>query len=351
MADDFDNKPSFTSDYMEGAHPAILRRLAETNLLKTQGYGLDPFSDSARDKIRQACQCPEADIHFLIGGTQANATVIDALLKSYQGVLSADSGHINVHEAGAIELGGHKVLALPHSDGRIDPAVLEQWLTDFDGDDNHDHMVFPGMVYISQPTEFGTLYSLDHLEKLSRICRARGLPLYLDGARLAYALACPENDVTLADIARLCDVFYIGGTKCGALFGEAVVVPDPDLIPQFFTIIKQHGALLAKGRIAGIQFETLFSDGLYFQIGRRAIDAATRIRDWLRGHGFHFLMEAPTNQILIVLDDGLLQKLDESVEYNFWEKVDESHTAIRLATSWATTDEDVDGLLEVLEQI
>jgi len=344
-------RASFTSDYMEGAHPAILQRLAETNLVKTEGYGLDPYSDSARKKIRTACQAPQADIHFLIGGTQANATVIDALLESYQGVLSSDQGHINVHEAGAIEMGGHKVLTLPNKNGKIDPADLVRLLEDFENDSNHDHMVFPGMVYISQPTESGTMYSLKELTQISGICRKWNLPLYLDGARLAYALACSENDVTLPDIARLCDVFYIGGTKCGALFGEAVVIPDPDLIPRFFTIVKQHGALLAKGRIAGIQFETLFTDDLYFRIGETAIRTSDRIRGWLKDHGFRFLIDSPTNQIIIVLDNMRLQRLAASADYSFWERVDDDHTAIRLATSWATTDEDVDLLLQTLEAL
>lgn len=344
-------RPSFASDYMEGAHPAILQRLMETNMVKTEGYGLDAFSDRAREHIRTACRCPQAVIQFLIGGTQANATVIDALLDSYQGVLSSDQGHINVHESGAIESGGHKVLALPNADGKVDPQVLRQWLLDFDGDANHDHMVFPGMVYISQPTEFGTLYSLKELEQISKICREYGLPLYLDGARLAYALACAENDVTLPDIARLCDVFYIGGTKCGAFFGEAVVIPDPDLIPHFFTIVKQHGALLAKGRIAGIQFETLFTDDLYSNIGKAAIDAADRIRNWLREHGYRFLIESPTNQIMVIMENEKLPKLAERVEYGFWEKYDEEHTAIRFATSWATTPEDAEALIKALEKL
>ena len=344
-------RPSFTSDYMEGAHPAILERLAETNLVKTQGYGLDPFSDSAREKIRAACHCPQADIHFLIGGTQTNATVIDALLDSYQGVLSSDEGHINVHESGAIEFGGHKVLTLPNDNGKINPKVLQQWLIDFDNDANHDHMVFPGLVYISHPTERGTLYSLAELEEISSICKSYGLPVFLDGARLAYGLACEENDITLPDIARLCDVFYIGGTKCGALFGEAVVIPDPELIPRFFTIVKQHGALLAKGRITGIQFETLFTDDLYFKIGEAAIHASDRIRAWLKENGYHFLIESPTNQIIVIIENGKLEKLAEKIDYGFWCKYDENHTAIRFATSWATTDEDVDALLATLETI
>ncbi len=344
-------KPSFTSDYMEGAHPAILEKLSESNFDKTQGYGLDPYSESAREKIRKTCGCPDAEIHFLIGGTQANATVIGALLDSYQGVLSSDEGHINVHEAGAIELGGHKVLTIKNNNGKIHPADLGQWLVDFYNDGNHEHMVFPGMVYISHPTESGTLYSLDELEEISSICKSYKLPLYLDGARMAYALACKENDIQLHDIARLCDVFYIGGTKCGALLGEAVVIPNPRLIPNFFTIVKQHGALPAKGRIAGIQFDTLFSDDLYFRIGQAAIHASDRIRKWLRENNYRFLIESPTNQIMIILENEKLQPLAELVEYGFWDKVDDTHTAIRFATSWATTDEDVDNLIEALMKI
>ena len=344
-------KPSFTSDYMEGAHPDILRRLSKTNLVKTQGYGLDPFSDSAREKIRRACRCPGAEIHFLTGGTQANATVIGALLDSYQGVLSSDQGHINVHESGAVELGGHKVLTLPNRNGKIDPADLRRWLADFENDANHDHMVFPGMVYISHPTESGTLYTLRELEEISGICKGNGLPLYLDGARLAYGLACKENDVTLPDIARLCDVFYIGGTKCGALFGEAVVITRPGLIPHFFTIVKQHGALLAKGRIAGLQFDTLFTDDLYFRIGETAISASDKIRACLREWGYRFYIESPTNQILVILPNDRLESLEEKVEYGFWDKYDEGHTIVRFATSWATRDEDVDSLLDVLRDL
>ncbi|ERL25250.1 threonine aldolase family protein [Mitsuokella sp. oral taxon 131] len=224
-----------------------------------------------------ACAAPNANVHFLLGGTQANATVIDAVLRSYEGVLAAASGHISVHEAGAIEYGGHKVLALPHEHGKLSAATIEAVLSASRADENRDHMVFPGMVYLSQPTECGTLYTREELTRIHAVCRTHDIPLYLDGARLAYALACPENDVTLPDIARLCDIFYIGGTKCGALFGEAVVLPNPSFIPHFFTIIKQHGALLAKGRIAGIQFDTLFTDGLYEAGGATAIKAAARV--------------------------------------------------------------------------
>ena len=223
----------FSSDYMEGAHPAVLQRLVETNLEKTGGYGLDPYCESAKEKIRWACSCPEGEVFFLVGGTQTNATVIDALLKSYQGVIAAETGHISTHEAGAIEAGGHKVLTLPHTNGKITAQQIRDLLNGYNSDANHDHMVMPGMVYISHPTEYGTLYTLEELSQISDVCRKNHIPLYMDGARLAYALACSENQLTLADIARLCDIFYIGGTKCGALFGEAVVIPKPDLIPSF----------------------------------------------------------------------------------------------------------------------
>ena len=237
---------AFASDYMEGAHPAILKKLAETNLIKSAGYGLDEYSETAREKIRKACNAPEAEVHYLVGGTQTNATVIGALLASYQGVIAAETGHVSSHEAGAIEAGGHKVLTIPQTDGKISAEKVEEVLNTFKEDGNRDHMVMPGMVYISQPTEYGTLYNRQELEALSKVCRSNGIPLYLDGARLAYALACSANDVTLEDIAACCDAFYIGETKCGALFGEAVVFPKPGLIPHFFTIIKQRGALLAK---------------------------------------------------------------------------------------------------------
>ncbi len=341
-------KLSFASDYMEGAHPLILQRLMETNLEKSAGYGLDDFSESARNRIRAACSAPEADVFFLVGGTQANATMIDALLRPYQGVIAAESGHISVHEAGAIEFGGHKVLTLPEHNGKITPDDLRKYLQGYYQDDNHEHMVMPGMVYLSHPTEYGTLYSLEELKKISSICRSYKIPLYLDGARLAYALACPENDVALPDLAALCDAFYIGGTKCGALFGEAVVIPQHDYIPHIFTIIKQHGALLAKGRIAGIQFETLFTDDLYGKIGRNAIEAANRIRSTLAEKGYRFAFASPTNQIFLLLEKEQAAALSEKIEMSFWENPDDSHTVMRIATSWATRPEDVELLLEYM---
>lgn len=352
--DNENNKVSrlyFASDYMEGAHPAIMQKLVETNLEKTVGYGLDPYTESAKEKIRTACNAPDADIYLLVGGTQTNATVIDALLKSYQGVVAAETGHIATHESGAIEFGGHKVLTLPQKDGKIRAAQIEKMVKDFYDDANYEHMVIPGMVYISQPTEYGTLYSKEELTEISKVCRANHLPLYVDGARLAYALASPENDVALSDLAELCDAFYIGGTKCGALFGEAVVIPQKGLIPHFFTIIKQHGALLAKGRIAGIQFDELFTDRLYERIGKPAIDAAEQIKEALKKFGYKLALDTPTNQIFCIVSNEVMKKIAQDVEFGFWEKYDETHSVIRFATSWATTMEDTQKLIRLLDDI
>ena len=349
----------FASDYMEGAHPMILQRLMETNLLHTAGYGTDEFSESARAKIREACNAPDADIYFLVGGTQANATVIGSILRPYQGVIAAETGHVSTHEAGAIEAGGHKVITLPHKNGNLDAYSIERCIQGYWDDANHEHMVMPGLVYISQPTEYGTLYSLDELTKISETCHKHDVPLYVDGARLAYGLACRQNDVTLPDLARLCDAFYIGGTKCGALFGEAVVLPRHDFIPHFFTLIKQNGALLAKGRIAGIQFETLFSEMpgsaasadsplLYEAIGRNAIDAADRIRAALVEKGYEISFECPTNQLFITVDDTQKERLEALLELSFWEKLPDGRTVLRICTSWATDSSDVDKLIEIL---
>ena len=310
---------------------------------------MDSYCESAKAKIREACNAPDAEIFFLVGGTQTNATVIDALLKSYQGVIAADTGHISVHEAGAIEFGRHKVLTLPHHNGKISASQIEALLNAYQNDANHDHMVMPGMVYLSHPTEYGTLYSHAELTEISALCRSYQIPLYLDGARLAYALACPQNDLTLEDLAALCDVFYIGGTKCGALFGEAVVIPKAGAIPHFFTIIKQHGALLAKGRLLGIQFDELFTNHLYEGIGTPAIQAADRIRQILSQNGYALCFDSPTNQIFCVIGNAKMERLAEKVEFGFWEKYDDSHTIIRFATSWATKLEDVETLSRVLE--
>ena len=279
----FCNMYSFTCDYTEGAHPAILERLAETNFQQEPGYGEDSFCASARERIRKAIGRPEADVFFLVGGTQTNYTVIDAMLHSYEGVIAAQTGHISVHEAGAIEFSGHKVMTLPQHDGKIEAGELRTWLETFFADETHPHMVQPGMVYISFPTEYGTVYSRLELEEIGSVCKKYGLPLFIDGARLGYGLASPAADVTLKDIARLCDVFYIGGTKVGALCGEAVVFPRGNAPAHFFTTIKQHGALLAKGRLLGLQFDTLFTDNLYVEIGSHAIQMAIRVKEifWL----------------------------------------------------------------------
>ena len=337
----------FENDYGEGAHPAILQKFIDTNMEKLSGYGMDAYCSSAKEKIRKACQCPDADVYFLVGGTQANATVIASLLHTYEGVVAAASGHVSVHEAGAIEYTGHKVLQVPEENGKLTPAALTDCLETFYSDGNHDHMVFPGMVYISHPTEFGTLYTKEELTSLSAICKEYRIPLYLDGARLGYGLACEDTDVTLADIAACTDVFYIGGTKIGALCGEAVVFPK-EAPAHFITMVKQHGALLAKGRLLGIQFDTLFTDNLYLEISKNAIETAAKLREALRTKGYQFFIDAPTNQILIVLDNEKMEALREKVVFSFWEKYDDTHTVIRFATSWATKMEDVDALIQLL---
>ena len=338
----------FDSDYMEGAHPLILQRLFETNMEKTPGYGCDYYCDSAKEKIRKACNCANAEIHFLIGGTQTNATIIKALLRSYEGVLAAETGHISVHEAGAIEAGGHKVLTLPQKSGKISAEAVESYIDTFNRDGNHAHMVKPGLLYISHPTEYGSLYSKEELEQLSAVCKRYNIPLFLDGARLGYGLMAKNTDVTLETIANNCDVFYIGGTKVGALFGEAVVITKPNLIDNFFTIIKQQGALLAKGRILGIQFDTLFSDNLYFDISKHAIDMAEKLKNGLSEKGYQFYFQSPTNQQFIILDNKKMEQLTQTVSFSFWEALDENHTVVRFATSWATQESDIDELLDLL---
>ena len=339
---------SFANDYQEGAHEKILQRLIETNLEPVSGYGTDPYCELAKEKIRRACECPEADIWFLTGGTQTNQVVIDAMLAPYEGVVAAETAHVAAHEAGAIEYSGHKVLTIPQHEGKILAEELETFLRKFWDDENHEHMVFPGMVYISHPTEYGTLYTKNELENLSAICEAYQIPLYMDGARLGYGLMSSNTDVTLSVIARCCDAFYIGGTKVGALCGEAVVFPKNNTPKHFLTRIKQHGALLAKGRLLGIQFDTLFTDDLYFVLGRHAIDMAEHLKEGLLEKGISFYLESPTNQQFLLLTDEQIERLKHEVSFSFWEKPDEDHTVIRLATSWATTKEQVDELIEVI---
>jgi len=339
---------SFESDYTEGAHPQILKRLMETNLEQLSGYGADAYCESAREKIRAACGAPEAQVWFISGGTQTNQLVISSLLRSYEGVIAAETGHVNGHEAGAIEYTGHKVLQLPQLNGKLEAETVRRFLAGFYEDRNHEHMVFPGMVYISHPTEYGTLYSRAELEAMHGVCAEYGIPLYMDGARLAYGLMSRETDVPLRQIAELTDVFYIGGTKCGALLGEAVVFPRGDAPAHFLTLIKQHGALLAKGRAMGVQFDALFTDGLYEQLGRNAIDRAEQMKEVLRKKGCAFFLDSPTNQQFIVLEDARLAELQKKIRVSFWEKPDAEHTVVRLATSWATTEEQIQRLEEAL---
>lgn len=338
----------FENDYCEGAHPAILQKLTETNFEKVSGYGTDPYCASAKEKIRAACACPEADVFFISGGTQANSIVIASTLRRWEGVVAAATGHVAGHEAGAIEFTGHKVIGLPQKNGKLDAATVEDFCKTFYADSNHDHMVFPGMVYISHPTEYGTLYSKAELEALSAVCHTYHMPLFVDGARLGYALVSEGTDVTLADLARLTDVFYIGGTKVGALFGEAVVFPTPGLVPHFYTLTKIHGGMLAKGRLLGVQFDTLFTDGLYERIARNANDQADRIREALVARGYELYMPSTTNQVMVVVTHEQAEKLAENVEYGFIETLPDNRVVIRLCTSWATRPEDVDELIELL---
>lgn len=341
-------KMKFNCDYMEGVHPKILERLAETNLEQTAGYGNDPYCVSAKKKILEACQCPDGEVHFLVGGTQTNATVIAALLHMYDGVLAAETGHVNVHEAGAIEYTGHKVLTLPQKDGKISAESVENYLKWFYADENHEHMVQPGMVYLTHPTEYGTLYTAEELKAIHGICQKYAIPLYVDGARLGYALAARETDVTLPVLAQNCDIFYIGGTKVGAFCGEAVVIPKKGLIPKFFTTIKQHGALLAKGRLIGIQFDTLFTDGLYQEISAHAIRMAEKLKKAIMEKGYTMYLDSPTNQQFVLLDNKKKKELLEQVDFDFFENYDSEHTVMRFVTSWATREEDVDRLIEIL---
>ena len=335
---------SFECDYIAGAHPQILKRLAETNMEALPGYGADHYTESAKEKIRKACGLPDAEVEFLVGGTQTNAVVISTMLRDWEGVIAAESGHVNVHESGAIEFTGHKVLALPAHEGKLRAYEVREYLASFYKDVTCDHMVFPGMVYVSHPTEPGTLYTKKELEALAEVCREYDIPLYLDGARLGYGLMSPASDMTLEDIARITDVFYIGGTKVGALCGEAVVFTKNNKPPHFMTSVKKRGALLAKGRLLGIQFDTLFTDDLYFKISRHAIDMAEKVKGIIKEKGWRVYMDSPTNQQLIIMTDAEMAELSKSVRFDRWGLYDDTHTIVRLATSWSTTDEDIEVL-------
>ncbi len=337
----------FASDYMETAHEKILRRFLETAGEHLTGYGADRYCAAAAEKLRDACGCPDAEVRFLAGGTQTNQVAIDVMLKPWEGVVAAETGHVATHEAGAIEWSGHKVLTLPQHLGKVDAAELRALLEAWRGDANREHMVKPGLLYVSHPTEFGTLYTRAELEAVSAVCRAYGIPLYVDGARLAYGLAARRADVTLPELARLADAICVGGTKCGALFGEALVFTKGALPEGFLSRVKQHGALLAKGWSVGLQFDTLFTGGLYEELGARADALAERLADGLRAKGAELLIESPTNQQFVIADAALLGRLDGRVAYSFWEGLPDGRTAIRLATSWATEKEDVEALLKI----
>lgn len=341
---------SFENDYVEGAHPAVLQRLIDTNRERLPGYGADAYCARAAEKIREACACDKADVSFLTGGTQANAVVLSALLHSYEGVVSAETGHINGHEAGAIEYTGHKILALPQQAGKFSPEALERFVAGFYADENHAHMVHPGAVYLSYPTEYGTLYTKRELEAIAATCRRYGMRLFLDGARLGYGLASVEADVTLPDLARLADAFTIGGTKMGTLCGEAVVFPS-GAPSHFLTTVKQHGALLAKGRLLGLQFDTLFTDDLYFRISKHAINMAMQIRDAFDARGLQFYLHSPTNLQFLIMENKAVRALQQKIAFHTWGKVDEEHSVARFATSWSTTQEDVDALIDAIKTL
>lgn len=339
----------FECDYTTGAHPKILEALVSTNGEATPGYGVDEHCEHARDMLRALCRTPEAGVHFLVGGTQANTTVIAAVLRPHQGVLCAETGHINVHESGAIEATGHKVLGLPAAEGKITAGQIDRYCQEHFDNAAWEHMVQPGMVYLSLPTELGTVYTLAELEEISEVCRRRKLPLFVDGARLACGLAA--SDVTLPDLGRLCDVFYLGGTKTGLLFGEAVVIPNPALNKDFRYLIKQHGGMLAKGRLLGVQFEAFLEDGLFLDIGKKEVSQALRLRRAFEAKGWPLFVNSTTNQQFPILPNGAMAALEGKYSFEVWEKADAEHTAVRFCTSWSTADGDVDALIADIQKL
>lgn len=340
----------FGNDYLAGCHPAIMERLAATNLEQTAGYGLDPYSESAREKIRAAVHDERADVHFLVGGTQTNAAVIASILRPWQGVIAAETGHVATHETGAIEAGGHKVLTLRSTDGKLTARQVHEYARYYQANPAQEHLVQPGMVYISHPSELGTAYAKAELQAISQACREHGLALFVDGARLGYALHAQVSDITLPDLAGLCDVFYIGGTKCGALFGEAVVICNNAFKPHFRALMKQRGALLAKGRLLGLQFDTLFTGGLYTRICHGALAHARRIRQAFEAKGVAFHGESNTNQQFPILERRQADYFVREFGFADWEELDGRHV-VRYCTSWATTAQQVDELLRAIERL
>lgn len=338
----------FDSDYMAGAHPEVMQRLIDTNLEHTVGYGCDHYTEQAINLIREACGTPKAQVFFFVGGTQTNATIIDGILARHEGVLAPESAHINVHEAGAIEATGHKVLTLPQHEGKVWADEVEHYIEEFYRDETFLHMVAPGMLYISFPTEYGTVYTLSELEALSQVCRDAQIPLYIDGARLGYGLAAKDGNVTLKDIARLADVFYIGGTKMGTLMGEAVVVTNPSLLKNMIPLMKQHGALLAKGRLLGLQFEALFTDDLYMRIGRYAVDLAMELKEEFTARGYETVVDSPTNQQFFRLPNDLIDQLKQHASFELWGPPGKTHSIVRFVTSWSTTYNDIDHLIDLI---
>lgn len=345
-------RASFESDYNNGCLPEILRRLSETNDEKSSGYGFDPYTERAKDRIRKACEMTEAEVHFLVGGTQTNATAIDSLLQGCEGVLSVDTGHINVHESGAVEAFGHKVLVLPGiAGGKMAASQIDDYMRKFLADETYPHMVQPGMVYITLPTELGALYSRKELADIYTVCQQYGLRLYVDGARLGYGLMAEGNDIDLPFLAHHCDAFYIGGTKVGALLGEALIYTNTRAPKYIFTIIKRHGALLAKGRVLGLQFDTLFTDDLYFRVSRHAIDMAQALRRVFAKHGLSLGIDSPTNQQFVILSKEQKQRLAEEIAFEIWEPLPNDHLLCRFVTCWATTEDDIVALDEALAHI
>lgn len=346
---------SFECDYNNGAHEKVLENLIKNNGAKPTPYGFDEFCERAKSRIREACGMPDAQIFFLTGGTQANATTIDSMLYQYEGVICVGTGHINVHEAGAVEFTEHKIITLPDTKGKMEAKVLDQYLDDYMHDGNKDHAVHPGLVYITFPTEFGTLYSAKELNDIYQVCQSYEIPLYIDGARLGYGLAAEGNDITLPYLARHCDVFYIGGTKIGALCGEAVVFTHQNAHKHFFSIQKQHGAVIAKGALIGLQFEALFSptseqseEILYFELSEHAIKMAMRMKEIFIRNGFKFYVDSPTNQQFVIIDNEQVDRLSQKMVFTHFGQADKRHTICRFVTSWATTEEEIDELEKIL---
>lgn len=339
---------SFESDYILGAHEMVLGAIIKTNNEVMSGYGNDPHTQNAKELIKKACGTPDSEVYFLTGGTQANQVVISTMLKSFEGVISATTGHIALHEVGAIEFTGHKIIELPQKLGKLDSADVERYLETFWGDENNAMMTVPKMIYISHPTEYGTLYTKDELKSLRDLCDRYGLKLFLDGARLGYGLASRQTDVTLHDVAKLCHVFYIGGTKVGALCGEAVVFSKGETPERFLSQTKQHGAMLAKGRLTGVQFEALFEDGLYFEISKNAIDRAEELKELFLSRGYEFFLDSPTNQQFVILDDEQMARISQKCRYGFWEKLPDGRTVVRFATSFATTKDEINELAKII---